>query len=79
MLTLVVIVLGTFISEDATCIATGLLIQRGEVGLTPGILACVIGIYVGDLGLWAVGRVCGRALDRWRWAAARRCHRCSGR
>lgn len=74
MLTLVVIVLGTFISEDATCIATGLLIQRGEVGLTPGILACVIGIYVGDLGLWAVGRVCGRALDRWRWAARRLSH-----
>jgi membrane protein DedA with SNARE-associated domain len=74
VLTLLVIVLGTFVSEDATCIATGLLIQRGEIGLTRGILACVVGIYVGDLGLWALGRVCGSALLRWRWAERRLSH-----
>jgi membrane protein DedA with SNARE-associated domain len=71
MLTWLVIVLGTFVSEDATCIATGLLIQRGDVGVTSGILACLVGIYLGDLGLWALGRVFGSALSRWPWAARR--------
>ena len=75
MLTSLAIVLGTFVSEDATCIAAGLLIQRGEIGLTRGILACVVGIYIGDLGLWALGRIFGSALLRWRWAQHRLSHR----
>lgn len=74
MLTWLVIVLGTFVSEDATCIATGLLIQRGHIGLTSGILACVAGIYVGDLGLWAFGRVFGSAALRLRWSKQRLSH-----
>ena len=74
MLTWLVIVLGTFVSEDATCIATGLLIQRGEVGLTAGILACIAGIYLGDLGLWAMGRAVGSAVFRWPWAVRRLPH-----
>jgi membrane protein DedA with SNARE-associated domain len=75
MLTWLAIILGTFVSEDATCIATGLLIQRGNVGLTSGILACVTGIFLGDLGLWVLGRVFGNALLRWSWAARRFSHR----
>jgi membrane protein DedA with SNARE-associated domain len=71
MLTLLVIVLGTLVSEDATCIAAGLLIQRGELGLTSGILACIAGIYLGDLGLWGVGRLFGAAALRWPWAERR--------
>ena len=74
MLTLLLIALSTLVSEDATCIATGVLIQRGHVGLTSGILACVSGIYVGDLGLWALGRVFGAAALRWPWAARRLSH-----
>jgi membrane protein DedA with SNARE-associated domain len=74
VLTLVIIALGTLVSEDATCVATGLLIQRGHVGITPGILACLSGIYVGDLGLWAIGRVCGGAALNWPWAARRLSH-----
>jgi len=75
MLTWLAIILGTFVSEDATCIATGLLIQRGTIGLTSGMLACVTGIFLGDLGLWALGRVFGRALLRWPWATRRLSHR----
>jgi len=71
MLTFALIVVGTFASEDATCIATGLLIQRGEVGVSAGILACIIGIYFGDLGLWGVGRTFGRVAFAWPWAARR--------
>jgi membrane protein DedA with SNARE-associated domain len=71
VLTWLVIVLGTLVSEDATCIATGLLIQRGDIGLTSGILACIVGIYAGDLGLWALGRVFGGAASAWPWAERR--------
>ena len=78
MLTLVVIALGTLVSEDATCIATGLLIQRGHVGITSGILACLSGIYLGDLGLWALGRLCGGAALQWPWAARRLSHQSVG-
>ncbi|HJZ71593.1 MAG TPA: VTT domain-containing protein [Vicinamibacterales bacterium] len=74
MLTWLGIVLGTFVSEDATCIATGLLIQRGEIGLTSGILACLAGIYLGDLGLWGAGRLFGGTAVRWQWAARRLSH-----
>jgi membrane protein DedA with SNARE-associated domain len=61
IITLLGIIFGTFASEDLTCIATGLLIQRGQVGVSAGILACTAGIFVGDVGLWAIGRVFGRA------------------
>ena len=71
MLTLLAIAFGTFASEDLTCVATGLLIQRGQVGITPGILACTAGIFVGDVGLWAIGRIFGRGLLAWPWAARR--------
>ena len=71
MFTLVGIVLGTFASEDLTCIATGLLIQRGQIGVTAGILACTIGIFAGDVGLWAIGRVFGQAALAWPWMARR--------
>jgi len=71
MFTLFGIVLGTFASEDLTCIATGLLIQRGQVGISAGILACTAGIFAGDVGLWAIGRIFGRAALAWPWSARR--------
>src|SRR6476620_4219362 len=71
MLAFLGIVVGTFASEDLTCIATGLLIQRGEIGVTAGVLACTTGIFVGDLGLFAVGRVFGHATLAWPRTARR--------
>ncbi|HMF95552.1 MAG TPA: DedA family protein [Vicinamibacterales bacterium] len=69
MLPFLGIVVGTFASEDLTCIATGLLIQRGEVGVIAGVLACTTGIFVGDLGLWLLGRIFGQAAIAWPWTA----------
>jgi membrane protein DedA with SNARE-associated domain len=60
---------GTLISEDLACIAAGLLIHRGEVSPAAGVLACSVGIFGGDVGLWAVGRICGRAALTWPWIA----------
>src|SRR5437667_125930 len=46
---LILIALATFISEDLTCIATGLLVTQGKVSFIPGTLACLLGIFIGDL------------------------------
>ena len=54
------IILGTFISEDITSITTGLFITQGTIGLVPGFVACFIGIYFGDLLLYLCGRFVGR-------------------
>ena len=56
---------GTFLSEDLACISAGLLIQRGDIGPAPAILACALGIFVGDVGLWGAGRVFGGAALAW--------------
>ncbi len=54
------IAIATFISEDLTCIGAGLLAARGLIGFFPATAACFIGILVGDMGLYLVGRWLGR-------------------
>ncbi len=54
------IAIATLISEDATCIATGLLVAQGRVGFLAGSVACAVGILVGDLMIYAAGRFLGR-------------------
>lgn len=54
------IAIATFISEDLTCIGAGLLAARGLIGFFPAAAACFIGIFVGDMGLYLVGRWLGR-------------------
>ncbi|MFN0244762.1 MAG: alpha/beta fold hydrolase [Planctomycetota bacterium] len=61
LVVLALIVLATFVSEDLTCIATGLLVADGRLGFVPGTLACLTGLVLGDLGLFAAGRIFGRA------------------
>ena len=63
---LILIALATFVSEDLTCIATGALIASGMLGFLPGVLACVAGIFFGDLLLYFAGRVLGRPIVRWK-------------
>jgi pimeloyl-ACP methyl ester carboxylesterase/membrane protein DedA with SNARE-associated domain len=57
---LLLIAAATLISEDLTCIATGLLVSRGAIGFLPATLACLVGIVGGDLLLYAAGRFLGR-------------------
>ncbi len=63
----VLIALGTLVSEDLTCIATGVLIAHHRVGFMEGTLACLLGIFAGDMALYILGRMAGdrRALGRW--------------
>lgn len=62
---------GTFVSEDLTCIGAGLMIHAHEIDWPTGIIACLLGIFVSDLGLWLVGRVVGRRLLDWDWVRRR--------
>jgi membrane protein DedA with SNARE-associated domain len=64
---LIGLALSTLISEDLALIGAGLLAREGHVPLTPAIVACIVGVYVGDLGLWAIGRVCGSRSMRIPW------------
>lgn len=50
----------TLISEDLTCVAAGLLASHGKIPLAAAILACLVGIFVGDLLLVLAGRLLGR-------------------
>ncbi len=53
-------VLGTFATEDLTCIAVGALVGEGRVPFWFGTAACFVGIYVGDVLLFLAGRALGR-------------------
>jgi membrane protein DedA with SNARE-associated domain len=67
MRTLGLMILATFGSEDLTCITVGLLARDGRLDLLVGLLGCFLGIFVGDLGLWLIGRLIGLGLLRRRW------------
>jgi len=69
MLAFLSLAVGTLISEDLTCISAGVLIQRGAIDPFTAIVACGLGILVGDVGLWAVGRIFGQAALTWPWVA----------
>jgi len=63
---LVLAALATLVSEDLTCIGVGALIGQGRLAFLPGVAACVVGIYVGDILLFLAGRLFGRrAVGRW--------------
>lgn len=59
-----IIAVGTLVSEDLTVVITSLLVASHQLDLGVGFIALMIGILVGDLGLWLIGRVFGRRLLR---------------
>lgn len=60
LMVLALTVLATLISEDLTCIVAGLMIAQGRLEFLPAVLACLVGIYVGDILLFLAGRYLGR-------------------
>jgi membrane protein DedA with SNARE-associated domain len=46
----------TFVSEDLTCIGAGLLVAAGRADWFPAVLACFVGIALGDTGVWLLAR-----------------------
>lgn len=65
------IVLASFISEDLTCVAVGLLIAAGRVDWLPGLAGCFAGIVLGDFAIWLIGRIAGTGGLRWQWVRRR--------
>ena len=59
--------LSTLISEDLASIGAGLLAREGHVPLTYAVVACIVGVYIGDLGLWGLGFFLGRRSVRTPW------------
>ncbi|HUE95516.1 MAG TPA: DedA family protein, partial [Longimicrobiaceae bacterium] len=60
----VLLALATFVSEDLTCLSAGLLAAKGSLGFLTASLACLIGIFVGDMLLFYAGRWFGMAALR---------------
>jgi len=60
----------TLVSEDLASISAGLLARAGRVSLAEAAVACAAGVYVGDLGLWCLGRTFGRRLLSWAWLSS---------
>ena len=58
-----VIILSTFVLEDATTILVGVLAADGHVSVQIALVALFVGIVLGDMGLYAVGRLA--ASHRW--------------
>lgn len=54
-----VLALSTLISEDLACIAAGLLVSDGRASFLLVTLACLVGIFVGDVMLFLVGKLVG--------------------
>ncbi len=61
LFTMLAIAAATLISEDLTCIATGLMVAHGDISFLAGTLACFVGIALGDFALFGVGRLFGAA------------------
>jgi membrane protein DedA with SNARE-associated domain len=61
---MILLVLATLVSEDLTCIGAGLMVARGIIGHVPAILACLIGIFLGDILIYLLGRWLGRSAIR---------------
>lgn len=71
------IIVASYVSEDLTCIATGLLVAEGIISLPMGVSACLIGLFTGDIALFFAGRWLGppalrRLTSQSKLAAAKR-------
>jgi pimeloyl-ACP methyl ester carboxylesterase/membrane protein DedA with SNARE-associated domain len=60
LVAMILLALATLVSEDLTCIATGLLVAQGRISLLAGASACFAGIFIGDMLLFLAGRKLGR-------------------
>ncbi len=57
---LVILAVSTLVSEDLSCIVAGVLVGQGRLAFLPATLACLVGIFVGDIALFLAGRWLGK-------------------
>ena len=65
------IAFGTLVSEDLATIAAAALVSEGRVSVAAATASCIVGVYVGDLGLWMTGRLLSRRVLTLPWVARR--------
>lgn len=58
----------TFLSEDAATLAAAVFVAEGKLPWLAAYLSCFAGIWIGDLGLFALARVCGRPILERFWS-----------
>ena len=59
------VILSSLIAEDITGVAIGILVAQGTVGFLTAVLSFFAGIYLGDMGLYFIGRGLGfSAIER---------------
>ncbi len=56
--------LATLITEDLTCIWAGVLVAEGRISFAFAAIACLFGIFIGDILLFLAGRLIGRTVLR---------------
>lgn len=61
----------TLVSEDAAALTAAWLVAEGHVPALAAVVACGLGIWAGDLGLWAAGRALRRSERLHRWCVGR--------
>ncbi len=61
VLALIVAGLGVPIPEDIMLLAAGVLVHRGEVSYVGALIACAIGVFVGDTTIFLIARKLGPA------------------
>ncbi len=64
--------LGTFVLEDPTTIGCGLLVADGKMAFPTAYLGVSLGIAIGDLGLYWLGKVLGVRVIRRGWVSGSR-------
>lgn len=74
----VVAAVGTFVLEDATTIGCGLLVAADRMDPRVAYIGVASGIAIGDLGLYAIGKLCGGRLLKWGWLSADKMDRAHG-
>lgn len=52
-----VIILATFVLEDAATVSVGVLSADGHISIAVGVISLIIGIVLGDFGLYGLGRL----------------------
>jgi membrane protein DedA with SNARE-associated domain len=62
---------GTLVSEDAATLAAGALVAAKTIPAATAIISVALGIWVGDLGLFGIGRLAGRVPIVARWVDRR--------
>ncbi|MDZ7816745.1 MAG: VTT domain-containing protein [Planctomycetota bacterium] len=74
----IAIALSTFVLEDPTTIGSGLLVSQGKLHFMTAFIALTMGITVGDMGLYLIGRSMGWAAVEKGIVSASRIERAKG-